>query len=92
MLNTQTTFIILPLNHYHVNCLQVMTGCPEAVWGLMEGGEIYIRTEMSSHCPQGLGWARLDLSQLGKILSLKKTQKLKMIRHLIENHDEKFHL
>ena len=43
-----------------------MSGNSEAVWGLMPDGEIYIRTEITPHCQQGLKWTKLDLAQLGK--------------------------
>ena len=38
------------------------------VWGLTSEGEIYIRTGMGPHCPLGVDWTTLDLSQLGEWL------------------------
>ena len=38
----------------------------EVVWLLLDGGEIFVRTGMGAHCPQGINWEPLDLTQLGK--------------------------
>ena len=42
-----------------------MSVCFDALWGLTDIGEVYIRTGMSSLEPRGSDWALLDLSQLG---------------------------
>ncbi|KFP37817.1 Tectonin beta-propeller repeat-containing protein 2 [Chlamydotis macqueenii] len=47
------------------------SACQDAIWGLDSLGQIFIRT-LSSSCPTGMHWTKLDLSQLGtvKLISL----------------------
>ncbi|XP_064025854.1 tectonin beta-propeller repeat-containing protein 2 isoform X2 [Pogoniulus pusillus] len=47
------------------------SACQDAIWGLDSHGQIFIRT-LSSSCPTGMHWTKLDLSQLGavKLISL----------------------
>ncbi|XP_075007144.1 tectonin beta-propeller repeat-containing protein 2 isoform X3 [Calonectris borealis] len=47
------------------------SACQDAIWGLDILGQIFIRT-LSSSCPTGMHWTKLDLSQLGavKLISL----------------------
>uniref|UniRef100_A0A669PG00 Tectonin beta-propeller repeat containing 2 n=1 Tax=Phasianus colchicus TaxID=9054 RepID=A0A669PG00_PHACC len=47
------------------------SACQDAIWGLDSIGQIFIRT-LSSSCPTGMHWTKLDLSQLGavKLISL----------------------
>ncbi|KAM7109977.1 tectonin beta-propeller repeat-containing protein 2 isoform 2-T2 [Ciconia maguari] len=47
------------------------SACQDAIWGLDSLGRIFIRT-LSSSCPTGMHWTKLDLSQLGavKLISL----------------------
>ncbi|KFV56767.1 Tectonin beta-propeller repeat-containing protein 2 [Tyto alba] len=47
------------------------SACQDAIWGLDTLGQIFIRT-LSSSCPTGMHWTKLDLSQLGavKLISL----------------------
>lgn len=40
------------------------SACQDAIWGLDSLGQIFIRT-LSSSCPTGMHWTKLDLSQLG---------------------------
>ncbi|XP_053393854.1 tectonin beta-propeller repeat-containing protein 2-like isoform X2 [Mercenaria mercenaria] len=42
-------------------CLSV---CIDALWGLTDDGEVFIRTGMSDLESKGTGWSQLDLSQL----------------------------
>ena len=44
------------------------------VWGLTSEGEIYVRTGMGPHCPLGVDWTTLDLSQLGECKGLRCPQ------------------
>ena len=37
-----------------------------AVWGLTMEGDLYVRTGMSQHCPQGVDWTQLEMLQLGQ--------------------------
>ena len=46
-----------------------ISACPEAVWVLLENGDVYIRTGIGKVYPQGGGWFKLDLTQIGKVLS-----------------------
>ncbi|KAK3591291.1 hypothetical protein CHS0354_004340 [Potamilus streckersoni] len=41
-----------------------MSACQDAFWALSDIGDIYIRTGMGPHCPEGYGWEKLDLCQL----------------------------
>lgn len=50
-----------------------MSVCFDALWGLTDSGEVYIRTGMSSLEPRGSDWVQLDLSQLGKVADQIKT-------------------
>ncbi|XP_061232220.1 tectonin beta-propeller repeat-containing protein 2 isoform X2 [Neopsephotus bourkii] len=47
------------------------SACQDAIWGLDSLGQVFIRT-LSSSCPTGMHWTKLDLSQLGtvKLISL----------------------
>ncbi|XP_054017802.1 tectonin beta-propeller repeat-containing protein 2 [Dryobates pubescens] len=47
------------------------SACQDAIWGLDSHGQVFIRT-LSSSCPTGMHWTKLDLSQLGavKLISL----------------------
>ncbi|XP_027494053.1 tectonin beta-propeller repeat-containing protein 2 isoform X2 [Corapipo altera] len=47
------------------------SACQDAIWGLDSLGQIFIRT-LSSSCPTGMHWTKLDLTQLGavKLISL----------------------
>nr|XP_009935141.1 PREDICTED: tectonin beta-propeller repeat-containing protein 2 [Opisthocomus hoazin] len=47
------------------------SACQDAIWALDTLGQIFIRT-LSSSCPTGMHWTKLDLSQLGavKLISL----------------------
>ncbi|XP_075782654.1 tectonin beta-propeller repeat-containing protein 2 isoform X2 [Pelodiscus sinensis] len=47
------------------------SACQDAIWGLDNQGQIFIRT-LSPSCPAGMHWTKLDLSQLGaiKLISL----------------------
>jgi len=40
------------------------SACQDAIWALDTLGQIFIRT-LSSSCPTGMHWTKLDLSQLG---------------------------
>ncbi|XP_051478563.1 tectonin beta-propeller repeat-containing protein 2 isoform X2 [Apus apus] len=42
------------------------SACQDAIWGLDSLGQIFIRT-LSSSCPTGMHWTKLDLSQLGAV-------------------------
>ncbi|XP_030307651.1 tectonin beta-propeller repeat-containing protein 2 [Calypte anna] len=42
------------------------SACQDAIWGLDSLGQIFIRT-LSSSCPTGMHWTKLDLSQLGGV-------------------------
>lgn len=37
----------------------------DVVWLLLASGDIFVRTGMGPHCPQGISWEELDLTQLG---------------------------
>lgn len=41
-----------------------ISACPDAVWVLLNTGEIYIRTGIGPLYPQGGGWFKLDLTQI----------------------------
>lgn len=43
-----------------------ISACPDAVWVLLNTGEVYIRTGIGPLYPQGGGWFKLDLTQIGK--------------------------
>lgn len=47
------------------------SACQDAIWGLDSLGQIFIRT-LSSSCPTGMHWTKLDLSQLGMTFSLSR--------------------
>ncbi|XP_067411129.1 tectonin beta-propeller repeat-containing protein 2 isoform X2 [Emydura macquarii macquarii] len=42
------------------------SACQDAIWGLDNTGQIFIRT-LSPSCPAGMHWTKLELSQLGSI-------------------------
>uniref|UniRef100_A0A8D0GXF2 Tectonin beta-propeller repeat containing 2 n=1 Tax=Sphenodon punctatus TaxID=8508 RepID=A0A8D0GXF2_SPHPU len=42
------------------------SACQDAIWGLDTQGQVFIRT-LSTGCPTGMHWTKLDLSQLGAI-------------------------
>ncbi|KAJ8308825.1 hypothetical protein KUTeg_013699 [Tegillarca granosa] len=52
-----------PLNH----AFTCLAACEEAVWGLSNEGQVYIRAGIRSSCPQGTDWTKLDTSQLGDV-------------------------
>lgn len=47
------------------------SACQDAIWGLDSLGQIFIRT-LSSSCPTGMHWTKLDLSQLGMTFLLSR--------------------
>lgn len=47
------------------------SACQDAIWGLDSLGQIFIRT-LSSSCPTGMHWTKLDLSQLGMTFSVSR--------------------
>lgn len=47
------------------------SACQDAIWGLDSLGQIFIRT-LSSSCPTGMHWTKLDLSQLGMTFLLNR--------------------
>ncbi|XP_077865720.1 tectonin beta-propeller repeat-containing protein 2-like [Saccoglossus kowalevskii] len=57
------TPVIPPLNIM----FSYISATPDAVWGLCCNGIIFIRGGMAEHCPQGVSWKPLDLSQLGSV-------------------------
>ncbi|XP_078316066.1 tectonin beta-propeller repeat-containing protein 2-like isoform X2 [Crassostrea virginica] len=46
-------------------CQVTLCTCRDAVWVLMEDGQIFIRSGVRPGIPQGTDWCSLDLSQLG---------------------------
>lgn len=47
--------------------LVVISACPDAVWGLAENGDVFIRGGVRPDCPRGTEWVKLDLLQLGDV-------------------------
>ncbi|XP_077997561.1 tectonin beta-propeller repeat-containing protein 2-like [Glandiceps talaboti] len=57
------TPVIPPLNVM----FKYISATSESVWGLSVNAGVYIRAGMAPHCPQGISWKPLDLSQLGNV-------------------------
>ncbi|RUS76520.1 hypothetical protein EGW08_015713, partial [Elysia chlorotica] len=53
--------------HNIVDCgdLVCISVAPLALWALSSDGLLWVRTGMGPDCPQGTGWAELNLAQLG---------------------------
>lgn len=49
--------------------MRAYAACQDALWALDSLGQVFIRT-LSASCPTGMHWARLDLSQLGRLHAL----------------------
>ena len=53
-----------------VACL-CLSASSEAVWCVLANGNVYVRTHVSADaCPQGRAWQRVNLEQLGLLLSI----------------------
>lgn len=42
---------------------------PDALWGLMADGRLFVRSGMGPHCPLGVNWTAVVLPDLGRILT-----------------------
>jgi len=50
----------------HTPMFSVMCAASDALWGLMPDGRLFVRAGMTSHCPAGVEWIQIDLSQFGE--------------------------